>query len=46
MTKLKTARNREKEYNIKLEWVNLPGGKVENVRCIVCGENETQIMSC
>ena len=31
MTKFKNVRKWEKEYNIKLEWFNLPEGKVENV---------------
>ena len=38
MTKIKTVRKWEKAYNIKLEWVNLPGVKVENVRQEVCKE--------
>ena len=45
MTKTKSVRKWEKEYNIKLVWVNLPGGKVENIRCEVCEEYETQIMA-
>ena len=46
MSKIKTIRKWEKKYNIKLEWVNVPGWKVENVRFEICKEYETQIMSC
>ena len=46
MTKIKSVRKWEKGYNIKPEWVNLPGGKAENVWCEVCKEYESQIMSC
>ena len=46
MSKIKTVRKWEKKYNIKLKWVNVPGSKVDNVRCEVCKEYKTQIMSC
>ena len=46
MSKIKTVRKWEKKYNIKLKWVNVSGSKVDNVRCEVCKEYKTQIMSC
>ena len=45
MTKLKTVQKWEKEYQIKLKWVTLPGNKVGNVQCTVCKEYEAQINS-
>ena len=45
MTKIKSVGKWENGYNIKLERVNLSGGKIENVWCKVCKEYETQIMS-
>ena len=45
MTKLKMVQKWEKEYQIKLKWVKLPGSKVGNVQCVYCKEYEGQIMS-
>ena len=45
VTKLKTVQKWEKEYQIKLKWVAMPGIKVGNVQCIVYKEYEAQIMS-
>ena len=45
MTKLKTVQKWEKEYQIKLKRVKLPGSKVGNVQCVYCKEYEGQIMS-
>ena len=44
MTKIKTVRKWKKECNIKLEWVNLPGGKAENIQCEVCKERLNNVM--
>ena len=43
MPKLKTIRNWEKEYNIKLEWDAKPNGNAENIRCFTCKDNDDRL---
>lgn len=43
MPKLKTVRNWEKEYNIKLEWDVKPNGNAENIRCFTCKDNDDRL---
>ena len=43
MPKLKTLRNWEKDYNIKLEWDVKPNENAENIRCFTCKDNDDQL---
>ena len=43
MPKLKTVKNWEKEYNIKLEWDFQPGGNAGSIRCSMCKEYDDRL---
>ncbi|CAB3983345.1 Hypothetical predicted protein [Paramuricea clavata] len=43
MPKLKTVKNWEKEYNIKLKWDVQPGGNAGNIRCSTCKEYDDRL---
>ena len=43
MPKLKTVKNWEKEYNIKLEWDIQVGGNAGNIRCSTCKEHDDRL---
>lgn len=43
MPKLKTVKNWQKEYNIKIEWDIQPGGNAANIRCSTCKEHDDRL---
>ena len=45
MPKLKTVKNWQKEYNIKLEWDIQPGGNAANIRCSTCKEHDDRFQA-
>ena len=42
--KLKTVKNWEKEYDIKLERDVEPSGNAKNIRCLTCKDNDGRLL--